>query len=99
MESPKRITTEEAKEKILALKATKGDFIITFIKADGTPSIKLATFNVPLPSIKNGEKKFNDEDKGLITFFDTGSGAFRSCKVHNIRSLTIEGKTWEVYES
>lgn len=82
------------------IKGSQGKFLnVQFIKKDGTARSltgRMGVYKSPNAPLTGEGLKFNPDDYGLVTIFDTQAKGYRMVNINTLEQLTLEGETYTV---
>lgn len=89
----KKITQEYAKQLI---ESSNGSiFSVNFLKKDGSIRDMVCRLGVT-KHLKGGVKGYDSNDFNLVTVFDMQKKGYRSISLDTLKTVTINGNSWEV---
>ena len=90
----KQITPQKANELI---ESTNGKFFSVLFKKRSNGELREMNCRTRVRKhLKNGEKKYSDEEKGLRTVYSLDSKGYRTIPLENIIHICVNGKKYEV---
>lgn len=88
------ITPKEAKELI---SSTNGKFFsVLFRKRSNNELREMVCRTKVHKHLKGGEKKYDAEEKGLLTVYSIDSKGYRCIPLENLKQVCLEGKAYKV---
>ena len=82
------------------IQGSKGKFLnVKFVKKDGTDRSltgRMGVYKSPNAPLTGEGLKYNPDDYGLVTIFDTQAKGYRMVNINTLRELTLEGEVYNV---